>query len=145
ILPPHLDGGYKSFAVEGLSCMVSHSYDTETQAKEQGVWPEIPYRNSDVIELLVRALRDDRFPVAASVARYLGTVGANDPDLAAGVIAAIDEQLARDLPMDIETERMMNENAMWTLRSAKLRIMQDVEEFLARGGQLAEPEVWQSI
>lgn len=66
--------------------------------QDQGsIRPEIPYRNLEVVTILLDILQHHPSPyVRQDAARGLGVVGANDPDLALRVIKALEKQIPKE-------------------------------------------------
>ena len=143
LLPPKLEQDRVSptLVVELLFGIIQHDYKTWDAARAADNWPEIPYRNSEILAVLLKALVHPHWYVRQEAARYLGPVGANDPDRAAVVLRAIEEQLERETAENYDNEEYKAQ-VLQTMQSAGEEIVRDVETYLSRGGNLKDSEAW---
>ncbi|MBI3119302.1 MAG: hypothetical protein HYZ00_11480 [Candidatus Hydrogenedentes bacterium] len=147
ILPPLLEEEkpWPSYAVEAMFRMVHHDLTTQDEAEREGVWPEVPYRNAEAIEKLLEALQHQYYFTREEAARGLAAVGANDPDLALQIVRALEQQIEVEkdsLDYDNEQRRQAVIHGMILSRED---IIQDIREFMRRGGEVADPAMWKSM
>jgi hypothetical protein len=135
------------YAVEALFRMINQRdkfVDSESGDQRTKTLHELPYRNADILKILLENLRHESLYVREEVVRKLASAGGNDPDAALSVIKALDKQKKYEAATTEYANEQKRQNILRRIDSARDVIIRDVETFLRYGGSLAGPEAWTS-
>ncbi len=88
--------GFGLVAVDGLARTINHDPVYKNRQIDQGRWPNPPYANDRVTDILIWCLDHKHFAVRHAAIRWLSSVGGNDPGRAEDILAKLKAQRIKE-------------------------------------------------
>ena len=88
--------GFGLVAVDGLARTITHDPEYKNRQIDQGRWPDPPYANGRVTDILIWCLDHKHFGVRHTAIRWLSSVGGNDPGRAEDILAKLKAQRIKE-------------------------------------------------
>jgi len=125
-----------ALAVNGLGRLIMRSHSHEVDHGQDITVSGLPYANRRVTDILLECLRHESYHVRLAAAKWLGTVGANEPDRSDEIIAQLQDQLEKEETVGGYSEAHSRVTTLYQMRAAIRRIEQRLTSIEQRKADL---------